>query len=111
MASCCQNLVASLRHRVTIQNPAQVSDGQGGWTETYPDGDTVSCSIAPVKAYEKFQAEQMQTPITHKIVMRYRSDVTTASRLKFGSRILWVREVLNQEERSRFLLIKAQERA
>lgn len=100
-----------MRDRITIQTMTAVSDGQGGQTETWADGDTVSASVTPLKAYEKFQAMQMQTPITHKIVMRYRSDVSTASRFKYGTRIFWAKEVINQEERNRFLIIKAIERA
>lgn len=100
-----------MRHRVTIQSVSQASDSQGGYTDTWTDGDTVFASIEPIKAWEKMQAQQMQVPVTHKITMRYRSDVTAASRLKFGTRIFWVKEVINVEERNRFLIIKAQERA
>ena len=64
-----------------------------------------------LKGFERFQAMQMQTPVTHRIVMRYRPDVTTNSRFMFGTRIFWVQEVLNTEERNRFLIIKAIERA
>jgi SPP1 family predicted phage head-tail adaptor len=112
MASCpCANLVATLKRRVTIQNSSRVGDGQGGFDETWADGATVWASIEPMKGYEKFQAMQMQTPVSHKILMRYRGDVTSASRLKYGERIFWVKEVINQDEESRFLAIKAIERS
>jgi SPP1 family predicted phage head-tail adaptor len=100
-----------MKRQVTIQNPVRVSDGQGGFTETFPDGATAYASIEPVKGYEKFQAMQMQAPVTHKIVMRYRTDVTTASRLKYGDRTFWVKEALNVDEESRFLAIRAEERS
>ncbi len=110
-STCCASLAASLKKRVTIQNPTSVSDGQGGFTETYADGATVSASITPAKGYEKYQAMQAQTPITHEILMRYRADVTTASRLKYSTRVFWVQECLNVDEENRFLKIKAVERA
>ena len=103
--------MASLRHKVVIQSETQSSDGQGGFTSSWTDGPTVYCSIEPVKAYERYQAMQMQTPVTHKIVMRYRGGVTAKNRLKFGDRILEIKEVINIEERGRFLQIKAMERA
>jgi SPP1 family predicted phage head-tail adaptor len=106
----CEYLPATLRHRVTIQVNTPVSDGQGGFTESWADGATVYASIEPLKGYERFQGMQMQTPVTHKIVMRYRSDVTTASRIKFGTRVFCVQEVLNPAERNRYLQIKAVER-
>jgi SPP1 family predicted phage head-tail adaptor len=108
---CLDYLPAKMDKRVTIQNVSQATDNQGGFTETWPDGASVSAWIQPMKGHERFQAMQMQTPMTHKIVMRYRTDVTTASRLKYGSRIFWVREVLNPDEAGHFLEIKAQERA
>lgn len=109
--SCCKSPAAAFKHRVTIQNPSRVSDGQGGFTETFPDGDTVWASVEQKKAWEKFQAQQTQTPVIWAVTMRYRTDVTSASRLKYGSRILWVKEVINRGEANAFLDIKAVERA
>jgi SPP1 family predicted phage head-tail adaptor len=97
-------------HRVTVQTAVQVSDGQGGFTETWTDGPTVWASIEPLKGYERVQAMQTQSPQTHKITVRYTPDITSASRLKFGTRVFGVKEVLNTEERNRFLVIKAIER-
>jgi SPP1 family predicted phage head-tail adaptor len=99
-----------MKFRVTIQSETQSSDGQGGFTSSWVDGDTVWASIEPLKGWERMQAQQMQTPVTHKLVMRYRSDVTTETRLKYGSRLFQVKEVINQDENSRFLIIKAIER-
>ena len=103
----CASIVASLKKRLTIQTPSYDSDGQGGFTETWLDGDTVWASIEPAKAYERYQAMQMQVPITHKIVMRYNPSVAATSRLKFGSRIFGVKEVINEHEGDRFLFIRA----
>jgi SPP1 family predicted phage head-tail adaptor len=100
-----------MRHRVVIQSEEFTDDGQGGTTTEWVSGDTVYASIKPLKGWEQMQAQQMQTPVTHKIVMRYRSDVTTATRLKLGSRLFGVKEAINEEERNRFLIIKAIETA
>lgn len=110
MGKCCTD-VSKMRHRVIIQSVSQVSDGQGGFTETWTDGATVWCSILPLRGFEKFQAMQMETPVTHEIVMRYRSDVTTFKRLKSGTRIFQITEALNVEERGWFLQIIAREMA
>lgn len=104
-------LPAAFRKRITIQTLTRASDGQGGSTDTWTDGPEVYCSITPIKAYERYQAMQMQTPVSHNIMMRYRTDITTQIRLKYQDRIFWVKEIINQEERGRFLLIKAIERA
>ena len=110
MASC-DYLPTKFKFRLTLQTLTRASDGQGGFTETWTDGPDVWASLEPAKAYEKFQAMQMQTPITHKIVTRYRADVTPSSRFKYGGRTFWVKEVINVKEDSRFLRITAVERA
>lgn len=107
MASCCDFTAADLRHRLTIQTLSQVSDGQGGFTESWVDGATLSAKIEPSKGWERFQAQQVATPVTHKITTRYRSDLTTAHRLKLGARIFRIKELLNVEERNQWLQIRA----
>jgi SPP1 family predicted phage head-tail adaptor len=107
----CTSVAATFRHRLTIQNETKTPDGQGGFTSTWTDGATIWASIDPIKAFERYQAMQAQTPITHKIMTRYTSEITSASRLKFGTRIFWVQEVIDPEERQRFLTIKTIERS
>lgn len=107
MAKCCDIPAAQLNKRVTIQNRSLSADGQGGFTELWANASTVWCSIEPMKGYERFQAAQSATPVTHKIVMRYNRTVSTTSRLKFGDRYFEVKEVLNRNEDNRFLDIRA----
>jgi SPP1 family predicted phage head-tail adaptor len=92
-----------MRHRVTLQGPSRTTDGQGGYTSTMTDIGTFWASIEPTSGFEKFQAGQNETPITHKIMMRYDSRITTAKRLLFGSRVFQIKECLNVEERGAFL--------
>ncbi|MBP3955401.1 phage head closure protein [Gemmata sp. G18] len=96
-----------MKHRVTVQSLTRAADGQGGFTEAWVDGATVWAGIKPKKAYERFQAMQLATPITHEITMRYRPDVTSASRLKYGARVFEVKEVINEDEQNRFLTVRA----
>lgn len=109
--ACGKFAPAKMDKRVTIQNATRVTDGQGGFTESWPDGDTVWAAVEQKKAWEKFQAMQTQTPVIWAVTMRYRTDVTSASRLKYGTRVLWVKEVINRGEANAFLDIKAIERA
>lgn len=106
MASC-NYIPATLKKRVTIQNVIRVSDGQGGFSETWASGATVYASIDPVKSYERYQAQQIAVPVSHKIVMRYNATLDETSRLRYGDRIFSVKEVINEGEENRFLTIKA----
>ncbi len=103
-------LIATFRKRVTIQSSSRVSDGQGGFVETWNSGSTVWASIEPKPGNEVFQASQTMALTTHRIMMRYTSEVTDASRIIYGTRVFYVKDVIDVEERGRFLLIKAIER-
>lgn len=105
----CTYLPGTMKHRVTLQSISRVSDGQGGYTESWTDVADLWASIEPVKGYEKYQAMQVQTPVSHKMVIRYRSGVTTKNRILYGSRVFDIKEVLNVNEDGRFLQIKALE--
>ncbi len=109
LANGCDNPAAALKKRVTIQNRSLSADGQGGFTELWANASTVWCSIEPVKGWERFQAMQAATPVTHKIVMRFNRTLSTASRLMYGDRYFEVREVLNRNEGNRFLDVRAVE--
>lgn len=109
--SCNKFMPAQMTSPIKIQRRSGSSDGQGGQTETWADIASVWAWIRPVKGYERFQAAQVQTPITHKITIHYRSDVTTATRIKFGTRIFNIKEVLNPDEANYFLEIIALETA
>jgi SPP1 family predicted phage head-tail adaptor len=107
--ACQKNPVAKMQHRLTVQTKSNVSDGQGGYTESWADSFDIWASIEPLKGWEKYQAMQVETPLTHKIIARYRAGITTAHRLKFGTRILHIKEVINENEAKAFLRIMAQE--
>lgn len=109
MPSCSDYLPAKMKHRLTLQSVSRVTDSQGGYTEEWDDEATLWASIAPLKGYERFQAHQMQTPVTHKIIIRYRSDVTTKHRFLYGERILQIKQCLNKDEANNFLEILALE--
>ena len=111
MATCAKNPFAKMRHRVTLQAITRSTDGQGGYTETWGNVADLWASIEPVKGWEKYQAAQTETPITHNITMRYRSGVTTAQRLLYGMRVFDIKECLNEGEDNALLKIKAMERA
>lgn len=90
-----------LRHRGTIQSEQRTEDGYGGFNPpTWADVCTDWMSIEPLSGQEAVAARQLQDTVTHKIAMRYRSGITPAMRVKFGSRLFNIREVRNLDERN-----------
>lgn len=104
--TCKKYLPAQMKRRVSIQSITLSSDGQGGQTESWATDATVWAAIEPMKGFEKFQAAQLQTPLSHKVTMRYRTGVTTSKRLLYGSRVFDIKEVINVNEDGNFLELK-----
>lgn len=94
--------VSDFRHKITIQTPARVPDGQGGWTVTYSTHIETWAKIEPLKASQIYFAQQNQHQISHKITMRYVSGLTADMRISFDSRLFEIREIRDLLERKRF---------
>jgi SPP1 family predicted phage head-tail adaptor len=107
------NTSSSLRHRVTLQEEVQTSDGAGGYTRSWQNVADLWAEITTIniKSYgqEKFFAGKMQAKITHKITIRYRAGVTAAMRLVFGSNIFNIRSVFNRDENNEILELLVEE--
>lgn len=109
--TCSKNNPSMMNKRVDVQQLVRTSDSQGGYTEAWATIATVWAKLEPVKAYEKFQAAQTETPVSHNVTMRYRPSITDQNRLLYNGRIFGIKEVINVGEADAFLSIKAIERA
>ena len=96
--AACESLGAKLKHRLTLQSKVRTTDGQGGYTEAWSHVADLWAFIEPSKGYERIYAMQAQTPITHRVTIRYRAGITTAMRLLYGSRVFEIKEIINPEE-------------
>ena len=73
------------------------------------DDATVWAAIEPLKGSERLRAEQLENPVTHRVSIRHRAGVTPKMRIKFGTRILNIRAVIDPEERNRSLELLCEE--
>ena len=104
-----QPCAGDLRHRITIQSSVKTGDGGGGFTVAWSNLATVRGKIEPLRGREQLHGMQLEARVTHRILIRYRSDVTAANRILFGTRTFNIRSVLNVDERNRWLEILAEE--
>lgn len=99
--------IGTLRERVTIQQETQVSDGGGGYTvgwENVSANAEVSARIEPIKGFEQLQAMGLQGRVTHRVVLRYRTDVDIGKRFLWGNIPLNVMSPgTNDDERKRYM--------
>lgn len=69
------------RHRITIQNFTVSRNDHGDEIEEWLDGETIAAEIKGMSGRERVSAGAEMAEATVRVWMRYRSDVTAASRL------------------------------
>jgi len=100
----------SLRERVTIQQSSVSADGLGAsdgpvsWAAiaTTP---TVWARIAPLRGSERTEAMRLESVVSHEVTIRYRTDLTTAMRLSWGSTLLAIKAIYHDEKRRHTMLL------
>jgi len=95
-----------------VQSASESQGTTGELTKTWATDATVWGSIEPLSARELVQAQQIQSDITHRVTMRYRSDltVTVEQRILFDStRVFEIISVLNRDERNEQLELLCKE--
>jgi SPP1 family predicted phage head-tail adaptor len=99
-----------LRHRLVLEAPVETPDGAGGVTRSYAGEATVWAKVTPIGARGEVVADDTGATVTHRIVIRARSDLTTRHRLRDGTRVLRIVAFRDQDGSGRFIEISAQER-
>lgn len=101
--------IGKFRHRITIQQTANVQDSDGSVVEDWSVHAIAHASIEPISGREYFAAQSTQAEVTHRINMRYLAGVTPKMRVVFGSRVFEILSVINVDERNRGLQLMCRE--
>ena len=104
----------SLRKRVTFQTRDTSVDSYGQQVTTWTDAFTVWAGIEPLSAHELFAAQAVQNEVSHKITVRYRSEIVNpvavaAMRVSYAGRLFNIQGALNIDERRRSIELLATE--
>jgi len=90
-----------LRHVVKVQEQTDTADGLGGFSTVWSDKFTTRAAIWPLSSKEQLDAMKLESVVTNKIRIRYRSGITSKNRIKFGSRIFNIKGTpINPDERN-----------
>lgn len=106
-----KNTASRLKRRLTLQQEIRTDDGQGGYTRSWKDVASLWAEIMPVKGVEQLAAGKLESPVTHKIMLRYRDGITAGQRLCFEGRAFNIHAVLNTQESDEILQVLAEEGA
>jgi SPP1 family predicted phage head-tail adaptor len=99
-----------LRHRITLQQPGdRVTDTVGGGSTPYVDVATISAEVMPLEGTELFEARKFNPKLSHNVKIRYRTDVKASWRVKFKTRFLEVKSIINTAEQNHELILSCEE--
>jgi len=102
--------IGSLNKRVSIECPTKAPDGMGGFDNTWTEiASNVACAIWPVSAKEQVASMGVVMTMSHRIRLRYRSDIRSSWRLKYKNDYFDIVSIVNPEMSNRMLdiLVKA----
>jgi SPP1 family predicted phage head-tail adaptor len=102
--------IADLNKRFELQAPTKVSDGRGGSTTTYATAATVWGALWPLRGDELIEGMKLTATITHRIRIRYRTDIKASWRIKLGNRYFSISAApINMGEENKYLEIMVKE--
>ena len=97
------------RTHAVLEQAVRSPDGQGGFTVAWADRGRLFVKIEPVGAARRFEADQSQGAITHRVWLRANGDVRSGVRLRVGARELLIVTVRDPDEAGRYLVCEARE--
>ena len=103
--------IGTLKKRVTLQYPSMALDNMGGTDQTWTDSETIFAAIWPVSAKDRVSAAALTMEITHRIRIRYKSNIKSNWRVKYGERYFAIIGIINPNESNRMLELLCRETA
>lgn len=103
-------MIGNLRHRITLQKPVIIKDSIGQEVEEWQEVATVWASVEPLSGKEYFNAQQVNSEISTKVIIRYIESLSSQWVVQFGHRIFNILSVINFEERNIYLQLLCSEK-
>ncbi len=91
--------IGRMKDRVDLCNPMEAQDQYGGRSLTFEKVATVWAAVEPVSSTSTGRSGSMESSITHRVVIRYTASATPKTVIRFGTRLLKVVGIFNEDER------------
>lgn len=75
--------------RITLQRKTRVSDGMGGYDETWADLATVWAWVRPLASREIWEAMRVSAETRFKAVIRFKGDASGAPYYTSADQVVW----------------------
>jgi len=104
--------IGERRHRVVFQRATESADAFGEPDQTWATLCTSWALVQPLKGMERFKANEQQAEVDHRIVTRYRSelsDLGPKDRATYNGQTFDIKAVIRRDHRNIELEILARE--
>jgi SPP1 family predicted phage head-tail adaptor len=98
-----------LNKRVQLQRATTTRDASGGMVDTWASYATIWAGFLDLSSREAYRARQVNAEVTHAIQIRYRPDVRFTDRLLYGSLILEIVGIEDEQQRHVSMLLTCKE--
>lgn len=106
--------IGPLRHRVTIQQRATTQDSYGQESQALSNISSIPnvwADVRPATGQERFVggAEQVQATLTHRVTIRYRTDLTNELCVLWDSNVLDIESIQDPSGKRQYLVLLCRE--
>lgn len=99
-----------LRHKITIQQKDNTKNDygepNGEWEDVYAN---TWAKIAHLSGKQLWEAEKVNSKITHEVIIRYKAGIKSSMKVIFGDRYFEIMYSLNPNERNEYLKLMCKE--
>jgi SPP1 family predicted phage head-tail adaptor len=101
--------IADLDRRLSLEQPVDTPDDIGGVARVWAHVDNLWAQVTTASGSEVFAGQREESVLTHRVLIRWRPDVTGAMRLRDGARIFAIHAAHDWDTQRRFLLLQCEE--
>jgi len=108
-----KSLATELRHYITVQYLSKLSDGEGGYYESWHSRPNIAAAIYPMRAEQIWEYRSINVEATHIIKIRGKIDLTEVDRIYWNvkEKIFEILTIENIQEQDWVKVITCKERS
>ncbi|MET3854018.1 phage head closure protein [Rhizobium sp. OAE497] len=95
--------------RLVLERPVELADGQGGAGVSFEGVASLWARIEPVGESSEERAGADLVTLTHRVWVRFRTDIRSGMRLRKGERVFVIRSLRDPDEGGRYLACLCEE--